>query len=70
MVRQGLFAESNLAKHGIGFEEAATVFGDPRSITIPDPAHSRTERRFVILERSLQDKLLFVFIRKRQNVQR
>jgi uncharacterized DUF497 family protein len=29
-------AESNLDKHGISFEEASTVFGDRRSLTIPD----------------------------------
>jgi len=29
-------AKSNSGKHGIGFEEASTVFGDPRSLTIPD----------------------------------
>jgi uncharacterized DUF497 family protein len=45
-------AESNLAKHAVSFEEAATVFGDPASMTIPDPAHSQTEARFVILGRS------------------
>jgi hypothetical protein len=33
-------AKSNLAKHGVSFEQAATLFGDPLSITIPDPAHS------------------------------
>ncbi|MGH7952497.1 MAG: BrnT family toxin [Limisphaerales bacterium] len=53
-------AESNLAKHGVSFEEAATVFGDSRSITIPDPAHSQTEMRFVILGRSHQGRLLVV----------
>lgn len=33
-------AAANLAKHGVSFEEAATVFSDPLSLTIPDPAHS------------------------------
>jgi hypothetical protein len=33
-------ATTNLTKHGIGFEEASTVFGDPWSLTIPDPIHS------------------------------
>lgn len=28
-------AKANLAKHNLGFEEAATVFGDPLSLTIP-----------------------------------
>lgn len=53
-------AESNLAKHGVSFEEAATIFGDPLSITIPDPAHSQTETRFIILGCSHQGRLLVV----------
>jgi uncharacterized DUF497 family protein len=47
-------AGSNLAKHGVSFEEAATVFGDPVSITIPDPMHSQRETRFIILGLSSQ----------------
>jgi uncharacterized protein len=31
---------SNLDKHGVSFEEAASVFLDPLSLTIPDPGHS------------------------------
>ena len=38
-------ASSNLAKHGVSFPEAATVFADPLSLTIPDPAHSQVEDR-------------------------
>jgi uncharacterized DUF497 family protein len=53
-------AASNLAKHSVGFEEAATVFGDPLSVTIFDPAHSQAEDRFIILGRSHLDKLLVV----------
>ena len=53
-------AASNLAKHGVGFEEATTVFGDPLSVTIFDPAHSQTEDRFIILGRSHQGRLLVV----------
>jgi uncharacterized protein len=53
-------AELNLAKHGVSFEEAATIFGDPLSITIPDPAHSQAEMRFVILGRSHLGRLLVV----------
>jgi uncharacterized protein len=33
-------AESNYEKHGVSFEEAATVFNDALSVTFPDPAHS------------------------------
>jgi uncharacterized DUF497 family protein len=32
----------NLAKHGVHFEEAATVFGDPFSVTIFDSARTKT----------------------------
>jgi uncharacterized DUF497 family protein len=53
-------AKSNSAKHGVSFEEASTVFGDPLSLTIPDPAHSRAEDRFVILDHSHQQELLVV----------
>jgi len=30
-------AATNLMKHGVSFEEAVTVFGDPLSDTVPDP---------------------------------
>ena len=30
-------AHENLIKHGISFDEAATVFGDPLAVTIDDP---------------------------------
>jgi uncharacterized DUF497 family protein len=42
-------AESNLEKHGVSFEEAATAFGDTLSVTIPDPAHSEGEIRFLLI---------------------
>ncbi|NET61234.1 MAG: BrnT family toxin [Symploca sp. SIO2E6] len=38
-------AQSNLKKHGISFNEAATVFGDSLSVTFPDPDHSIGESR-------------------------
>ena len=53
-------AKSNLAKHDVSFEEAATVFGDPWSLTIPDPGHSQVEDRFIIIGQSHQRKLLVV----------
>ena len=53
-------AASNLQKHGISFEEAASVFGDPLSETFDDPDHSIDEERFVIVGRSRNDRLLFV----------
>jgi uncharacterized protein len=53
-------AHSNFAKHGVGFEEASTVFGDRLSLTIPDPEHSRTEERFVTMGSAFTGKLLVV----------
>jgi uncharacterized DUF497 family protein len=51
-------AASNLNKHGISFEEAVTVFGDPLSDTFPDPDHSLAEYRFVIIGSSESGKML------------
>jgi uncharacterized protein len=42
-------AIANLEKHGVSFEEALTIFGDPLASTIPDPDHSIGEFRFVTL---------------------
>ena len=53
-------ARSNQARHGVGFEEASTVFSDPLSLTIPDAAHSQLEDRFIIVGNSHQGKLLVV----------
>jgi len=53
-------ARSNAEKHGISFLEASTVFGDPNSLTIPDPLHSAGEQRFVTIGCSQQRKILVV----------
>ena len=53
-------ASSNLQKHGVSFEEAATAFGDPLSLTIPDPDHSLEEDRFVLIGESQKERLLVV----------
>ena len=53
-------ASANLSKHGVKFETAATVFGDLSSLTIPDPDHSVTERRFITMGRAFDGKLLVV----------
>jgi hypothetical protein len=51
---------TNRQKHGVGFEEASTVFDDPLSVTIPDPDHSIHEDRFVIVGASSDHGLLVV----------
>jgi hypothetical protein len=42
-------AARNVAKHGVPFEEAATVFGDPLGRIASDPRRSMGEVRFVLL---------------------
>jgi hypothetical protein len=53
-------AEANEAKHGVRFAEAATAFGDPLSITIPDPEHSVGEARFILVGLSYLSRLIVV----------
>jgi hypothetical protein len=40
-------AARNVKKHGVAFQEAATVFGDPLAITFDDPDHSIGEVRLL-----------------------
>jgi uncharacterized protein len=51
---------ANRRKHNVGFADASTVFGDPLSITIPDPDHAAGEERFLIIGMSSVRKLLVV----------
>jgi hypothetical protein len=53
-------ARSNLAKHGVSFEEAQTVFLDESARLIDDPDHSEDEERFVLLGYSFQARCLIV----------
>jgi uncharacterized DUF497 family protein len=53
-------AAANARKHGIGFEEARSVFADERARLIADPDHSADEERFIILGLSAALRLLVV----------
>ena len=53
-------SKQNLKKHGVSFEEAATVFYDPMSATFDDPAHSIGEYRFITIGLSSEDHLIVV----------
>jgi uncharacterized protein len=55
-----LKAAANLRKHGVSFDEAASVFFDPLSATGNDPDHSLDERRFVTFGMSSSARLLVV----------
>ena len=53
-------AGRNLAKHGVSFFEAGSVFADPLSMTYPDPNHSELEERYVDIGHSQRGRLLVV----------
>jgi uncharacterized DUF497 family protein len=53
-------ARSNERKHGVSFEEAASVFFDWGQVTRSDPRHSTNEVRFVTIGISVRDRLLVV----------
>ena len=58
-------AESNARKHGVTFDEASTVFGDPLSLLMHDPDHSMEEQRYVLLGMSNRHRLLVVAFAER-----
>jgi len=48
------------AQHGVGFREAATVFGDPLATTFPDADHSISEHRFLTIGATVSGRLIVV----------
>ena len=60
-------AVANFSKHGVSFEEAKTVFDDPLYVDFYDPDHSLGEHRFILLGKSAQGRLWFVFHMERNN---
>jgi uncharacterized DUF497 family protein len=60
--------KTNISKHQIGFNEASTVFGDPKAITVFDSTHSNKEERFKTLGISAKGRLLVVIHTERKNV--
>ncbi|MBI4672418.1 MAG: BrnT family toxin [Chloroflexi bacterium] len=53
-------AKANLKWHKITFDEGATVFSDPFSITILDPDHSIDEERYLDIGTSDKGRVLIV----------
>jgi uncharacterized DUF497 family protein len=50
----------NLSKHGVSFQEALTVFGDPMARIFDDEEHSIEEQREIIIGHSRKQRLLVV----------
>ena len=54
-------AVTNKRKHKVSFEDAATIFGDSFSLTIPDPVHSGpSETRLITIGQARNGKVLVV----------
>jgi hypothetical protein len=53
-------ARANLARHGVSFDEAATVFNDSLLVTVADVAHSQNEDRLFAIGLSEFQRLLVV----------
>ena len=56
----GTKAAANLRKHGVSFDEAATVFADTLSHVFSDRDHSDDETRFLIIGMSEVGRVLVV----------
>ncbi len=53
-------ARLNRRKHGVSFEQGATVFQDPRALSLYDKEHSVTEDRWITLGIAATGTLLVV----------
>ena len=53
-------SRANKRKHGVSFEEAASVFYDENALLMADPDHSEDEDRFLLLGLSFQLRILVV----------
>ena len=53
----------NEKKHGVSFNEAATVFSDRQLLIMSDPKHSEDEERFLAIGISRRQQLLLVVAR-------
>ena len=57
----------NIAKHGVDFEEAKSVFADEFALVLFDEDHSNDEERFLILGMSQKERILLVVNCYREN---
>jgi uncharacterized DUF497 family protein len=53
-------ALKNYEKHGVPFEEAATIFSDPEALDWEDLEHPEVERRWKRLGFSIKGRILLV----------
>ncbi len=63
-------ATANIAKHGVSFEEATTVFHDAIAVIFDDEDHSDDELREIIIGHSDNNRLLLVCFTERDDAVR
>lgn len=57
--------EANIAKHGVSFDEAATVLDNPLTAIFDDAAHSDREERKTAIGHSSRNRVLVVIFTQR-----
>jgi uncharacterized DUF497 family protein len=60
-------AKSNLRRHGVSFDEAASVFLDPLAVTFPDADHSGEEFREITIGHSARQRVVFLSHTRRRD---
>lgn len=62
-------AAINVRKHGVAFTDAIAVFSDPLARIFPDPDHSETEQRELVVGYDKSARLLLIsFVERHGNV--
>jgi uncharacterized DUF497 family protein len=61
-------AAANRHKHGVTFEEAASVFNDPLARRFTDERHSQNEDREILIGESGRRRILIAFFVDREEV--
>jgi uncharacterized DUF497 family protein len=62
-------ARMNVQKHRVTFDEARTLFGDPRLLTYADEYHSDAEERYISIGNSSHNRVLLVVHTDREEVE-
>lgn len=60
-------SQNQLEKHGVGFEEASTIFEDPQFISFLDEEHSVEEERYITIGLSIKSRLLMAAHTERED---
>jgi len=59
----------NRVKHNVSVEEAEQLFGDPNKTIFHDALHSQKEKRFIVIGKALNSRILYAaFILKNKKV--